>query len=139
MAIPSSPTARLFYRAATERFEDASVLLQLNRTTGSVYLAGYSIETMLKALILASVPRSQEAQVLSQFRGNQAHDYEWLIQLYRETARSGIPRFLLPHFSRVTIWSTNIRYAPDTVDTETANTFLKSTAVIVEWANGRLA
>ena len=52
MPIPTSSNARLFYRAAKERFEDAELLLSLNRTTGAVYLAGYSVECIIKSLIL---------------------------------------------------------------------------------------
>jgi len=139
VAIPNSPTARLFYRAATERYEDASVLLRLNRTTGAVYLAGYGIENMLKALIVSSVPRSQEPQVLVRFRGNQAHSYEWLIQFYREIAKATIPNFLQLHFSRVTIWSTTMRYKPDAVDDNLAAQFFQSVDTIVQWVEGRLA
>lgn len=49
--MPISKNARLFYRAAKQRFDDALLLLELKRTTAAVYLAGYSIECMLKALI----------------------------------------------------------------------------------------
>ena len=138
MAIPSSPTARLFYRAATERYEDASVLLRLNRTTGAVYLAGYGIENMLKALIVSSVPRSQESQVLTLFRGTQAHDYEWLLRLHREKAKSATPVYLRRHFSHVTMWTTSIRYQPETIDESTANAFFQSAEIIIQWIEGRL-
>jgi HEPN domain-containing protein len=138
VAIPSSPNARLFYRAATERYEDASVLLRLNRTTGAVYLAGYGIENMLKALIVSSVPRSQEQQVLLRFRGNQAHSYEWLLQLYRVEARVAIPTHLHTHFSHVTMWTTGIRYRPETIEESTANAFFQSADAIMQWIEGRL-
>lgn len=138
MAVPSSSNAQLFYRAANERYEDASVLLRLNRTTGAIYLAGYGVENMLKALIIASVPRAQEEQIIAQFRGNQAHSYEWLLATYRGLAGGTIPNFLRLHFSRVTIWSTTIRYKPDTVDRDTAVQIFQSVDAIIQWADGRL-
>lgn len=55
MPIPRSTNARLFYRAAKERLEDAELLLSLNRTTAAVYLAGYGVECMIKSLILSSL------------------------------------------------------------------------------------
>ena len=110
MAVPNSPNARLFYRAAKQRFDDAAILLRLQRTTGAVYLAGYSVECMLKALILESVPRSQESAILAQFRGQRAHNPDWLLYLYRQSASSVIPAEVIAHFIRVNSWSTDIRY-----------------------------
>ena len=84
MALPSAEPARRFYRMAQQRCDDALLLLEMGRTTAAIYLAGYSVECMLKALILAVVPRGQEGEVLSMFRGARAHDYEWLLRLYTE-------------------------------------------------------
>ena len=44
MAIPGYPEARLFYRCAFQRFDDAQVLLRADHTTGAVYLAGYAVD-----------------------------------------------------------------------------------------------
>ena len=84
VAVPSSQNARIFYRAAKQRFEDAEFLLDVDRTTAAVYLAGYSVECILKALILTTVPRVQENNLLAMFRGARAHDYGWLLRLYAE-------------------------------------------------------
>lgn len=97
MAIPSSPNARLFYRAAKQRYDDAVLLLQLQRTTGAVYLAGYSVECMLKALILESVPDRQEPLILAQFRGQQAHNPGWLLRLYKKTISASVPANVITH------------------------------------------
>ncbi len=67
--MPSSAQARCFYRAARQRFDDALLLLEMERTTAAVYLSGYIVECMLKALILSAVPREQEAEILGMFRG----------------------------------------------------------------------
>ncbi len=48
MAIPSSRNALLFYRAAFQRFDDARFLLDAERRTVAVYLAGYSVECISK-------------------------------------------------------------------------------------------
>ena len=101
VAMPSSMQARRFDRAAKQRFDDALLLLEMERTTAAVYLAGYSVECMLKALILSTVPQAQEAEVLSLFRGARAHDYEWLLQLYAEKGGARLPPSVVPHFARV--------------------------------------
>ena len=59
MTTPSAPDARLFFRFALQRHDDAQVLLRYDHTTGAVYLAGYGVECILKALILSGVPRKE--------------------------------------------------------------------------------
>lgn len=90
--MPAPPNARLFYRAANQRFEDAEFLLSVGRTTAAVYLAGYSVECILKALILAVVPPAQDGNLLAMFRGARAHDYGWLLRLYAERGGAGCRR-----------------------------------------------
>jgi HEPN domain-containing protein len=74
VALPSAEHARHFYRAAKQRFDDALLLLEMGRTTAAIYVAGYSVECLRKALMLAVVPRGQAEEVLSMFRGAPAHD-----------------------------------------------------------------
>jgi len=45
MALPTIRDARSFYQSAKQRFEDAEFLLEAERTTGAIYLAGYSVGT----------------------------------------------------------------------------------------------
>ena len=42
VAMPSAVQARRFYRAAKQRFDDALLLLEMERTTAAIYVAGYS-------------------------------------------------------------------------------------------------
>ncbi len=69
MAIPSSRDARLFYRCAFQRYEEAGVLLEAGYTTGAIYLAGYGIECILKSLVLMAVPADNQADVMKSFGG----------------------------------------------------------------------
>jgi HEPN domain-containing protein len=138
VALPSAEHARRFYRAAKQRFDDALLLLEMGRTTAAVYLAGYSVECMLKALILAAVPRGQEEEVFSVFRGARAHDYEWLLRLYTEKGGARMPPTVVPHFARVNSWSTDMRYLPGTIALREAHAFVEATTAILAWADGRL-
>ena|SRR2546426_188654 len=92
MGLPQSREARLYYRGGKQRFEDAQFLLREGRTTGAVYLAGYTVECFLKALILASVAPGLRQQLLEEFRGSRAHSIEWLGALYRRHLGAAIPR-----------------------------------------------
>ena len=138
MPIPTSRNARLFYRAAKERLEDAELLLDLNRTTAAVYLAGYSVECIIKSLILSAVPPSREGAILARFRGAQAHDYDWLTRLYHQHGRVVIPSQITLLFANIRDWSTKMRYSPRTIPQHQAKNFLASVIEIMDWADGRL-
>jgi hypothetical protein len=138
VGMPSSPRARRFYRAAKQCFDDALLLLEMERTTAAIDLAGYSVECMLKALILSAVPQAQEEEVLGQFRGARAHDYEWLIQLYAEKGGARMPSSVVPHFARVNSWSTDMRYAPGTIAVHEEKAFLDVAVEIITRADRRV-
>ncbi|MEM7537679.1 MAG: HEPN domain-containing protein [Chloroflexota bacterium] len=138
MAIPSSPNARVFYRAAQERYEDAKLLLKIERTTASTYLAGYAVECMLKALILSVTPKSNEEDMLLNFRGKQAHQFEWLLDVYQFGLATPIHREMIYHFTQVSSWTTDLRYSPKAIAPSNAQRFLDSVAEIIKWADGRL-
>jgi hypothetical protein len=138
MAIPNSSDARLFYRCAFQRFEEAEVLLKAEYTTGAVYLAGYAIECILKALVLAAVPVGNRPAVMRSFRGGKAHEYEWLRSLYLTNGGARFPRDITQHFTLVNDWSTDLRYTPRSVRDDDAAAFLTSAVTIIRWADGRL-
>src|SRR5690242_18657804 len=104
MAIPSSKESRLFYRCAKERFEESEILLKAGKPNGAVYLAGYGIECMLKALLLASVPPEKVTGVLETFRGRRGHEYGWLRTEYRIWSGVTFPSEINKYFARVENW-----------------------------------
>ncbi len=138
MPTPISKNGRLFYRAAKARFDDAQLLFNLKRTTAAMYLAGYSVECMLKSLILSVVPLTQEDQILGMFRGARAHNYNWLIGQYWLRGGAPFPPSIVPHFNIVVRWSTDLRYSPRIIRTHEAKAFLTSVTDMIKWADGRL-
>lgn len=138
MGLPQSKEARLYYRAAKQRYDDAQLLLEARRTTGAVYLAGYTVECFLKALVLANAPTGLRRQLLSEFRGSRAHRLEWLRTLYRENVAIVIPRDVTRHLSRVSTWSTDLRYATRLLTERDADQFMESVVAIASWADGRM-
>ena len=72
MGLPQPSAARLFHRAGKQRFDEAQLLLEAGRTTGAVYLAGYTVECFLKALILAGVAKELRQELLGELRGARA-------------------------------------------------------------------
>ena len=138
MGLPHAAEARLYYRAAQQRYDDAQLLLAGERRTGAVYLAGYTVECFMKALLLAGVGVTQRKKLQGEFRGNRAHDIEWLTWLYRRHVGISIPRTIGQHLARVATWSTDLRYATGTMNPRDADEFFESVDVIARWADGRL-
>lgn len=122
-----------------QRFEDAQFLLIAGqRTTASVYLAGYCVECILKTLILVSATRQQRHAVLSSFRGAKAHDFRWLRREYLRHGGSPPPREIARRFDLVNNWTTDMRYQPRTTKRREAELFLDAVESILEWADMRL-
>ena len=138
MSIPGSTDARLFYRCARQRFDESKVLRKADQTTGAVYLAGYGIECMLKALILNLLPEMKQGEAILEFRGSQAHDYHWLRKKYIQKGGSQISNELKHGFTLVFAWSTEMRYVPGTMKDTEADAFLKIAEDFFQWADGRL-
>lgn len=138
MGLPGPHEARLYYRAAKQRFDDAQLLLLAGRTTGAVYLAGYTVECFLKALVLASVAPKLRAELLAEFRGSRAHNIEWLGALYRRHVGIAVPRGITRHLTRVASWSTDLRYATGFLKQREADEFIDSVIAVSTWADGRM-
>jgi HEPN domain-containing protein len=136
--LPKTPEARRFYRAAKQRFADAELLLEAGRTTGAVYLAGYTVECMLKALVLDRVAPGLRQQLLAELHGKKAHDIEWLRGLYRQHVRTDIARDVARHLTRVATWSVDLRYLAVLLKQQEADGFFESVVAIVKWADGRM-
>lgn len=138
MAVPDSIEARLYYRCAFQRYEDAQILLRADHTTGAVYLAGYSIECILKALVLSDLAPAARTAMLHSFRGARAHEFEWLRTQYLEQGGSRFPKDITEAFTLVNHWSTDMRYLPRTLRAEEAVGFLSAAERIIRWVDGRL-
>ena len=138
MALPGFAQARDYHRCAKQRYEEAELLARNAKTTGAVYLAGYGVECMLKALVLTAAPPVRRADVLRSFRGGKAHDFEWLRSLYIGYGGARFPRGIARSFSLVSDWSTDLRYSPRSLRASESDAFMRSAWVIVHWADGRL-
>ena len=139
MSVPESANARLFYRCAMHRLAEARILSDAGCiTAGPVYLAGYGIECVPKALILNSVPAAKEEAALRAFRGNKAHDYVWLREVYSDESGMRLPLEIGRIFALVSDWSTELRYEPRNFKPIEIDLFLRGASEIFHWADGRL-
>ncbi|MBL8794707.1 MAG: HEPN domain-containing protein [Planctomycetia bacterium] len=136
-ARPSRKHIRRFQRVAQQRLEEAHFLLAHDYVNASVYLAGYAVECMLKALILANEPPKQHEETVASFRGSAAHDYAWLKHQLRQRGVV-LPRPIERQLAQVAGWSTDLRYSVARTHRRVGEQFLKATEAIVTWANGRI-
>ncbi len=135
---PQPSGARAFFQVAQQRLEDARFLLEFSRNTAAVYLAGYAVECALKALLLATTPRSSAARTLESFRGSLAHNYDWLRARYHRQGGAPLPNEVARDFSRVNSWTTDLRYRPGAISAREAREFVGAAKSIVSWTGGRL-
>jgi HEPN domain-containing protein len=139
--MPSDLDARRFYRAAGQRLEDAAFLLEAARTTAAVYLAGYCVECLWKALIITQAGAEKKKDALNLFRGSVAHNYDWLRSLYDTYGGKPPPKSdkeLTGAFVIVGSWRTDQRYNPGTIPADEAEDFLEAVRRVWKWADGRL-
>lgn len=141
MALPAFAEARVFYQIAKQRFEDARFLLDpgVNRTTAAVYLAGYGVECILKALVLSAIANERRRQQMrDSFTGRKAHDFGWLKKQYIDRGGAAFPTDIARNFAMVNTWTTDMRYKPGTTKRKDAEAFFGAAEKIITWADGRL-
>ncbi|MFZ5832200.1 MAG: HEPN domain-containing protein [Planctomycetota bacterium] len=136
MTLPHDAGARRFYRVAVSRLSDAKILLRHGGTTnGAMYLAGFGVECMLKALALERTPPSGRQSVMESFRGTRGHDLGWL------KSRCPMPAFsaeVRRAFVRVSTWSTDLRYDARHKKRHEAELFLAAAESVVTFVEGEL-
>jgi hypothetical protein len=138
MGVPRDKEIRRYFQCAFQRHDDALVLLRAGKTTGAVYLAGYAVECMLKALILSSIPPARRMAASRDFRGKKAHDYEELRRQYRKATKGrtiDFPSEINQAFTLVGWWSTDLRYEVGLVLEREAIGFLMATKNILDWTD----
>lgn len=136
--LPQDPSIRRFYLVAVQRWGDAEVLFSAGRYRGSIYLAGYTIECVLKALICDATPVSRRPIVSESFRGQHGHNLDWLRASYLTMGSTSIPRTVQDALFRVQSWETTLRYQPGIGSSAEAKAFLEATLVVLEWAKSKL-
>ena len=138
MPIPAEIEPRRYYRVAKLRYEDAEYLLRGGRNNAAIYIAGYTVECILKALILSNEPPDKHVTVLREFRGSAAHNYEHLKDRYLGCGGAKFPTNVVRAFTYVRSWNVQLRYDPKRPTPGEAREFLRSAEVLFEWADGRL-
>jgi hypothetical protein len=137
MPMPRSKDARLYYRCADRRRVEASILIKAAQPTGAVYLAGYVVECMLKALIIETQPDNLRASRLEELK-KIGHNLTRLLELYLKDGGSKPPSNVVRAFTLVSDWASDIRYDPTEIQPAKADRFIKAVDEVYRWVDGRL-
>jgi HEPN domain-containing protein len=122
-----------FLRAAEQRFSSATILLHNSMWFDAAYLSGYVPECALKALILSKVrPQSRQDFKSEHFRGNRAHNYDYLKGLIKNLGIV-LPIDVAMAIKRIASWSTDMRYEAGRGNAEESELFLKSAKIVLDW------
>jgi hypothetical protein len=135
-----------FHDAAWKNHEAAASLLAIcspnassNQAAATIYLGGYAVECILKALVLSKVRPKRHKRLLSELKKEVGHDLEKLRQRL-EKGKKATPLPLAQarqlRFIRAR-WSSEMRYDPQKKPTDEARQFLASAEALLNWACGR--
>ncbi|HZL35596.1 MAG TPA: hypothetical protein VFC78_09830 [Tepidisphaeraceae bacterium] len=138
MSIPSDHDARKYYRVAKQRLVEAELILEkLDRPAAAIYIGGYAVECILKALILVLTPARSRADALRSLKTDYGHS---LLRLRDGIRRCGaiIPADVMGNILFATAWSPDLRYEPGPGDPDEAREFMRAVRTVVVWADERM-
>ena len=130
-------TSRDFQKVAAQRLATAQILLKEKLTLDAQYLAGYTVECSLKALILHVTPAIDQPDKLRRLTSGAAmHRWEVLLG---ELHPHGIflPVELAGRIRRFK-WSTALRYETKRRDTGETIACLATAEKVLEWVEEQL-
>ena len=138
MTLPRDPDARKYYRVAGQRLLEAELVFRkIGLSAAAIYLTGYSVECILKALILVLTAPRQRANTLQLLREDFGHG---LRRLRVAVVQRGpdIPRAVSRELVYLSSWSPELRFEPGPGDPKQAARFLAAARAVFAWADGRI-
>ena len=133
--------------ASRQRLADAQTLLNASRWRGSMYMAGYAVECLLKTRLMniydcKNLRRLEDIlrqrSILPANRTIFTHHLEDLLRLipgYNRLIRS---RDMLPLFNKINQWTPNWRYTSKPTNRREATEFMTSIENFMRWVNNNL-
>lgn len=131
-------TARDFQRAAEQRFTAAEFLLQSDFTLEALYLAGYCVECILKALIMNLTPEDQREATYNRLTAGAKMHYHAEINKELKNLDLPIPIEIAKRLRRFD-WYTDLRYESGRKPLGEVRGYLKTAQITLEWAQGEMA
>ena len=136
------PQVKRFNRAATMHLEAARLLLESCDQKAStvlatevMYLSGYVVECVLKAVLLSNIPKSKHGAMIERFKTEIKHNLEKLKDAVAKK-KIEMPRDKKEAFRRVCgVWSSEMRYDAVNRLRENAELVAQAAGEVFRWAN----
>jgi hypothetical protein len=134
-------------KASVHRWDDANVLFRECRWRGAMYIAGYAMECLLKALLMKryEVDNLDDLERVLKKRGKlrvNATIYDHRIELYVQAAdqtdRLRNDQAAYREFVKANSWLPSWRYDPDESNPDDARDFLDAVNSMLHWFRANL-
>jgi HEPN domain len=134
-------------RASRHRLDDAEALFEKGRWRGCMYMAGYSLECLLKAKLMQRFQcrtlemledELHERRLLRRSRSIFIHELEPLLRLLGALERLRSSPQGADRLGLVNKWVPAWRYSPDLSDRDSAETFLSAVRDLRTWVSNNL-
>ena len=130
-------TSREFQRASEKRFTSAEFLLDHGYTLDAFYLAGYSVECILKALIMHLTPEPDREATFDRLKSGAKMHYPENLKEELKNLRRPIPIDLVKRLRRFE-WSTDLRYESGRRPRSEVRGYVKVATTVIEWVKGEM-
>jgi len=130
-------TSRDFQKVAGQRLTAAETLLREKVTLDAQYLAGYTVECSLKALILHFTPANDRPTMLATItQGAKMHRADILLGELRKLG-AALPLPIAKRMRRFD-WTTDLRYEIGRRDVGETKAVLRTAKMIYDWVQEQL-
>jgi hypothetical protein len=131
-------TSRDFQRASEQRFTTAEFLLeQRDYSLDAFYLAGYSVECILKALVMHLTPEPNREKAFGRLRSGARMHYPEHLNEELKNLGHPIPKDLAKGFRRFD-WTTALRYEHGHWPVGEVRGYLKVAKKAIDWVKGEM-
>lgn len=134
-------------KAATHRLDDARALFNAGRWRGAMYMAGYSVECLLKTKLMQMYgcrtlreleDELQRRGVLAEHATVFTHHLELLLRLTQRLDSLRQNRILWPQFTLVNRWIPAWRYTADAANRQDAADFQEAVEQPMQWIENNM-
>ena len=134
-------------RASRHRLDDAQALFEKKRWRGCMYLAGYSVECLLKAKLMQRFrcwtledleDELHRRKLLRRGRSILTHELELLLRLLGGVERLRSDTEGADRLDLINKWVPAWRYSPDLADRDAAAVFLSAVQELRTWISNNL-
>lgn len=134
-------------KAGKHRWEDAQALSNAARWRGAMYMAGYSVECLLRTKLMRMFDCHRLGELEDELRRRGVlpadmtiftHQLEVLLKLTNAAPRLRQSRECWPLFNLVNRWVPAWRYTADQSNPDDANDFLNAVEVVSRWIENNI-